>query len=344
MHICHINLAKGFRGGERQTLLLIEGLSNKGIKQTLICRKKTPMESKAKAIPNLTTIAIHKPFILHLLKCTDADFMHAHEGRSCHFAHLNYLINSTPYLITRRIPNKPKQNFITHRTYRNAQRIIALSHAIKHNLQQYDKQLPIEVIPSMFSDLSVNQNHVIQLQKKYQGKTLIGHIGALVNHHKGQQTIIQAAKTLQTSHPHVQFLLLGQGKDESWLKKQASGLNNIEFVGFIDNVGDYIKLFDLFVFPSWEEGLGSILLDIMQFQVPIIASNVDGIPDIIQHKHSGLLIEPKAAEQLTAAIIELLANAAYAHQLALNASQHLNNYSMDNIANRYLTVYQQLLR
>ncbi len=344
MHICHINLAKGFRGGERQTLLLIEGLANKGIKQTLICRKNTPMENKAKIIHQLTTIAIGKPFILHRLKCTDFDLMHAHEGRSCHFTHLNHLISSTPYLITRRIPNKPKQNFITHRTYRKAKYIITLSQAIKHNLQQYDDQLSIAVIPSMFSNLSVNHNHVIHLQKKYQGKTIIGHIGALVNHHKGQQTIIEAAKKLQNSHPHVQFLLLGQGKDELWLKKQAGGLSNIKFVGFIDNVGDYIKLFDLFVFPSWEEGLGSILLDIMQFQVPIIASNVDGIPDIIQPNYNGLLIEPKATEQLTRSIIELLENSAYAHQLALNASKHLNNYSVDNISDRYLTIYQQLLQ
>ncbi len=343
MHICHINLAKEFRGGERQTLLLMQGLSEKGIAQTLVCRKSSPCAELATEIKDIQVITIRKPFLLHILKPNQADLLHAHEGRSCHFTHASHLASSVPYIITRRIPNKPNHRLLTQQAYKKARIIVALSQAIKNHLLEYNHQLTVQVIPSMPSQLMVNHHRVNQLKQKYQKKIIIGHIGALVNHHKGQLTIIEAAKTLQKTHPHLHFLLLGKGKDEAWLKEQAKFLHNIEFVGFVNNVADYIKLFDVFVFPSKEEGLGSILLDIMQFKVPIIASSVDGIPELIQHQQNGLLIEASNPQQLASNIIYLLQHKDQANTLTINGAIRAKEYSIDKITERYLTVYQQVL-
>ena len=343
MHICHINLARGFRGGERQTLLLIKGLSKRNIKQSLICRKNDRLAEKANELDSLNIVSIDKPFLFNSLNTKHCDLMHAHEGRASHFAFYSHLATKRPYVISRRIPNIPKSSAPTTFVYKSAEKIIALSHAIKSNLLNYHNELDIDVIPSMCSDLTTNQSNVDQLRRKYQGKTLIGHIGALVNHHKGQQTIIHAARELAISHPNMHFLLLGDGRDEVWLKEQASLLSNVEFVGFVDNVGDYLKLFDLFVFPSNEEGFGSILLDAMQFRVPIIASKVDGIPDFIEHRKNGLLIEPGSSRQLVDSIIELSGNKILQEKLVQQGEKTVEKHSADLIAAAYLEVYHQLL-
>ena len=344
MHICHINLAKGFRGGERQTFLLMLGLSKTDTQQKLICRKNSDLARKAKSIEGLEVIEIGKPFLFHTLKVTGSDLIHVHEGRSSHFAYFANKTTQIPYIITRRIPNKPSNSFFTKKAYKNATRIIGLSNAIKNQLLEYDSQLPCNIIPSMRSDLPCNEKVVEELRSKYKNQIIIGHIGALVDHHKGQRTIIDAAKQLLSSHPHIRFLLLGQGKDENLLREEAKDLANIEFVGFVDNVGDYIELFDYFVFPSNEEGLGSILLDVMQFRKPVIASDVDGIPDIIQDESNGLLIKPKDSAALATSIVRLIEDPELAQRLTNNAWQTVQNYDVESITNRYIKLYKELLQ
>ena len=344
MHICHINLAKEFRGGERQTFLLMKGLSDNGISQTLICRKHSPLEKKAKHIDGLQVIGINKPFLFHLNKTSHCDLLHVHEGRSTHSAFYNNLLRKIPYIITRRIPNTPGSSFLTKQAYHTATHIVGLSNAIKQQLQNYDHNFKISIIPSMRSDFSYDPQTVEKLKRQYKDKIVVGHIGALVDQHKGQLTLIEAAKTLAVTHPNIHFLLLGNGKDEAWLKKEAGNLKNLTFEGFVENVGDYLKLFDIFIFPSREEGLGSILLDVMQFEIPIIASDVDGIPDIISDHKNGLLIQPGNAEQLCEKILQVINDPLLSRRLTENALEKVADYSMEKITKEYLALYQNLLQ
>lgn len=108
---------------------------------------------------------------------------------------------------------------------------------------------------------------------------MVGHVGALDNDQKGQEFIIAVAREIESSHPEVQFALVGGGDDEAMLKARAAGLSNVAFVGFVDNVGDYLESFDLFVLPSNREGIGSILFDAMERALPVVASRVGGVPD-----------------------------------------------------------------
>jgi len=343
MNICHINLAKEFRGGERQTYLLMKGLAALNIDQTLICRQNSPLAEQAHTIDRLNVREINKPFIFRTREAKHCDLLHAHEGRSCHFAYINWVTTKTPYLITRRIPNLPKKSFPTTHVYKKATKVVALSQAIKSNLIDYQTDMQLEIIPSMRSDLTSNADTINELKNRYAGKTIVGNIGALVKHHKGQQYIIEAAKVLQKSHPNLHFLILGKGNDENELREQTNGLSNIEFVGFVNNVGDYLSIFDLFLFPSLEEGLGSILLDVMQFNVPIIASNVDGIPDIISHNKNGLLVEPKNSHEIVNAITRLIDDSELAKSLSNQALKTVEDYTVDKISKLYLDLYHSIL-
>ena len=85
-------------------------------------------------------------------------------------------------------------------------------------------------------------------------------------------------------------------------------LKNIFFTGFVENVGDYLAALDLFILPSNKEGIGGILIDAMEQKVPIIASRVGGIPEIVHDEKNGILIDPRSPNQLKAAILRLHAS------------------------------------
>jgi glycosyltransferase involved in cell wall biosynthesis len=345
MHILHINLAKGFRGGERQTGLLIDGLTEAypKIKQTLLVRDDSPLPDALKKKHKISVIKIRKPYILSIFKIkNDVDIIHAHEAKACHIAYLLAKKNNTPYIITRRMDRAPKRDWFTKNIYRNVSHIVSLSSAIETIIL---KQYPLAestIIPSMNASLVAEANAVNKITQQYPNKIIVGHIGALVKKHKGQHLIIDAAKELERSHSNIQFLLLGSGKDEEALKKQAQGLKNVVFLGYHYDVGNYIRTFDIFIFPSLEEGLGSTLLDVMEAKIPIIASSAGGIPDIIRHNENGILIPPKDSSAIIDAILMLIENKKLAQQLSEKGYSEVQKYRPDTISRRYMAIYKNI--
>jgi glycosyltransferase involved in cell wall biosynthesis len=348
MHILHINLAKGFRGGERQTSLLINGLSKQfpELQQTLMIRSGSPL-------PNFITNDGVKilSFRWPLIGCLFTSFknihlVHAHEAKACHIALLIFKIKKIPYLITRRMDRSPKINLFTKTIYKNVAQVACLSSAIEKIMQCYNRKSKTEIIPSMAASLEYKDETINEIKRHYnqQGKTiLIGNVGALVKKHKGQHLIIEAARIIEHRHPQVHFLLVGDGYDKDELQEQALGLSNIDFVGFKSNVGDYLRAFDIFLFPSLQEGLGSTILDAMEAQLPIIATDAGGIPDLIKNNDTGILIEPESSQAIVDAIEKLINDKKLANQLAQNGNQKVKNYSPDAISKRYMESYRHIL-
>jgi len=340
--ITHINFAKGFRGGERQTLLLIEELSSRGYTQTICTRVDSQLANKLKDIKNLSIIKIKKPYILSISKIKNSSIIHAHETKGAQFAFFANKIYNIPYIITRRVDNKIKNNFFNKKIYENSSYTIALSKAIKQTILNISNNVNIKIIPSAYSKLQINNEESLKIKQKFKNKFIIGNIGELDNKHKGQYYLIQAMKKLQNTHPNIHLILLGQGIDEQNYKEQSKELTNITFEGFVSNVGDYIKCFDLFVFPSLHEGLGSILFDIMQAKVPIIASNTGGIPDIIQNNKNGLLVPIKDSNALFNAIIKLYEDKELRYKLVNEALKNIDNYSYEHMTDKYEELYKEV--
>jgi glycosyltransferase involved in cell wall biosynthesis len=337
--ILHANFAKGFRGGERQTQLLIEQLAQLGYKQKLLVRNASELIHRCKNIQNLQIIEISKPYIFHLKHIKDATILHAHETKALQFAYFANKLTHIPYIVTRRVGNNIKDNFLNTRMYTNAKKSVALSRAIEKEILQIAPNAATAIIPDAFTDAKVNATLSAKIKNRFKDKYLIGNIGAL-DGHKGQSFLLEAARNLEKTHPQMHFIFVGSGQDEEKLKAQAKGLQNITFEGFVNNVNDYINAFDLFVFPSQNEGLGSILLDVMGLNIPIIASNVGGIPDIVQNQKNGLLIEPQNAKEIEEKIIMLYKDKKFAKQLAENAKKDIKNYSPRNMVLKYQKIYE----
>ena len=342
MQLTHLNFAKGFRGGERQTQLLLEQLSELGYRQKLFVRKNSKLTQRCKKIQNLEIIEINKPYIFHIMQIRGATILHAHETKAAQFAFFANLLLKIPYIITRRVDNPIKNNFLNKKIYENALCVVSLSRAIQNEVLAVAPNVKRLIIPSAYTNALCDSNKINTIKERFKGKYLIGNVGALDDKHKGQSHLIEVAKSVEHSHPDMHFIFVGDGQDAQKLKMQAKELSNVSFEGFVENVNDYICCFNLFVFPSNNEGLGSILLDVMQLEIPIIASSVGGIIDIIEDNYNGLLVPPKNPEALKKSIIKLYKNPILAKELASNAKKNIQNYSARNMALSYQKIYNEV--
>src|SRR5690606_38104845 len=197
-----------------------------------------------------------------------------------------------------------------------------------------------EVIHSSSSALPVDAARSAAVRERYRGKLLVGHVGALDNRQKAQELILEVAREVEDSHPHLHFLLVGGGDDEAWLKRAAAGLGNLTFVGFVDNVGDYLAAFDLFVLPSRREGIGSILLDAMEHRLPIVASRVGGVPEIVHDGENGILIDPERADQLKAGVLRLAGDPELRRRYGEQGHSLAQRFTADVMCRKYLALYE----
>ena len=347
--IAHVNLAHGFRGGERQTELLIQALATKyGLSQFLVCREDSPLIDHLQGLPQLQIVPLkNKPDARlsgHCRLGSKAMLLHAHEARAAQWVYLHALFYKTPYIITRRVPEPIHDNFLNRKINGNAAALVAISKAIAQGLKQQFKR-SIELIPSVNAGFAPNKDNSDKLQAQYAHNFVIGQVGALVDRHKGQSVTLQAASLLKSKIPHVKVLFLGSGEDEAKLKDMAQNLGvDAEFLGFKSNVADYLPCFDVFAFPSNYEGLGSVLLDVMAAKVPIVASNVGGIPDIVKDEESGLLIQTQNSQALADKIALIINNIQLRQKLIAGGLAVAQKHTPEHMADDYYLLYQQILR
>jgi glycosyltransferase involved in cell wall biosynthesis len=177
-------------------------------------------------------------------------------------------------------------------------------------------------------------------------------IGYLIER-KGFEYLIKSIKEVLKIQDNVKLKIVGTGPLENQIRTQIKELKlerNIEIIG---NVSDeeLLNLYnssDIFVLPSVvdsqgnTEGLGVVLLEAMACKIPVIASNIGGIPDIVHDKVNGILVPQKDVLELSNAINELIKHEEYRKSLALNGYEMVKgHFSWEQIAKDYIEIYKE---
>lgn len=340
--VCHINVARGYRGGERQTELLIRELAERGISQALVCRQSQPLSQRLRDV-DVDIREVSGNFIGVALTAANCELLHVHEGRSVYAAWLRQRFAGTPYVITRRVNNPIREHRWAHKTYRGAAKVAAVAPQVAEIVKRWDPEIDVTVVHSGSSGLTVDADFVHGIRERWRGKFLIGHVGALDNAQKGQEYLIEVARRCAAQHPELHFVLVGGGRDEAMLREMAGSLENLTFTGFVDNVGDYLAAFDMFVLPSNREGIGSILFDAMEQQLAIVASRVGGVPDIVHHNENGLLVEPASPAALYEAIMSLRGDTVRRAEFGEAGRRIAAGFTAGAMCEKYLNIYQETL-
>lgn len=208
------------------------------------------------------------------------------------------------------------------------------------NLQTiYNGQAPI-----LFDDLSSSRLQ-FRLQWGIPADALVlGTIGRL-HPTKGQTYLIKAVTQLHLKYPTVHLLLIGDGplrQDlDCELKRHAIPHT---LTGYLPQAYEALPAMDLFVLPSVSEGMGLVLLEAMQAGVPIVASAVGGIPEVVRAGKDGLLVAPSDVAGISDACSKIIENPALAKSLVLSGLSHWPKFSIERMVSETEQVYTRILK
>ena len=176
----------------------------------------------------------------------------------------------------------------------------------------------------------------------------VGIIGTL-QERKGHQFLFRSWVTVLKKFPDARLYVVASSDsgDKDKLIAVAKGLKieqSITWIEFTKNVGDIYQQLNVVVMPSLEyESFGRIIVEAMAFSVPIIATKVGGMPELIDHGKDGYLVEKNDEENLANCIVKLLDDPESTKQMVkFGYQKYMNSYTADVMARSYYTLFKQL--
>ena len=176
------------------------------------------------------------------------------------------------------------------------------------------------------------------------GTTAIGTVTRLMPA-KGNKYLIDAAPLVLASHPSVRLFIIGEGELRAELDAQARSLNlrdRIVFTGFTRDVGAALSALDLLVFPSLAEGTPLTVFEALAMGKPIVATDADGLVDVLTHGKDALVVPKGDAAALAGAITTLLDNPSLAAQLGAEARKTGARYDIGAFVRKMERLYELL--
>lgn len=175
---------------------------------------------------------------------------------------------------------------------------------------------------------------------------IVGMVGRM-SPQKAPKVFIQAAKQIKKDIPEAFFIIVGNGEQEEDVIQYAkkNGLwDSLLITGWVDNPMGYADLFDVAMLLSRWEGFGLVLPEYMLAGKPIVASNVDAIPDIITDYVNGLLVKADDVEGAHKAVLKLYNNKELREQLILNGMEDVHNrFNAKRVAAEHEELFLNLL-
>lgn len=230
--------------------------------------------------------------------------------------------------------------------------------SVIHNGIDLSEYLRVSSLPNKISllknkKLNPTQQLTIFSLKKELGleadTILVGNIG-LFWPVKGQEFLIRAMARIEEKKRKnpIHIVLVGRGENEDRLRSLAQELDireKIHFLGWRKDIPNILQALDIYVQPSLSEGLPLAVVEACAAGLPIIASNVGGIPEIIRDNIDGLLVPPANEQAIAEAIVKLLSNPDLATRLAQQAQKRaFSEFSAEAMTTKYVDLYFDLLK
>jgi len=154
---------------------------------------------------------------------------------------------------------------------------------------------------------------------------------------------------VRKTHPHAYLALAGDGSERAPLEKLARelglGAGSIAFMGFRQDVPQFLSALDAYVLPSREEGLGTAILEALAVGLPTVATRVGGIPESVIHERTGLLVEPDRPEELAQAMRRTMDDDSLRRTLPEGARAHIEtNFTEAALVRKTLSFYEMVLK
>lgn len=233
-----------------------------------------------------------------------------------------------------------------------SKRVIVTSNSMKREVEEHFHlpQSKIDVIPNAIDaskyDVKVDRGAVKRRYGIAPDDRVVLFVGRLVPQ-KGVEYLIKATSKIVSNHPNTRIVIVGDG----WLKEHLWSLtllneynHKISFLGFLSD-SELIELTlssDVLVVPSTYEPFGIVALEGMAAGVPVVASNVGGLAEIIEHDRTGVLVYAGDPNSIAWGVNKILSDSNYARWLVENAKKKIREmYSWDAVARRTVEAYEK---
>ena len=359
----HIDTGKELRGGQRQLLLLARGLRERGHEQLVVCPKGSRLGGRARE-EGLRVFALpahdpaHAHGILQLRQLLGGELfgiLHAHDGKGQTIAWLASAGMPVRRVASRRVTFVPKRlagGLMIHRLkYQfTCQAVIAISDFVRQVLAESGVPADmIEVIPDGIEFPPELPDADLRLRMRAQWgfeeeDFLIGYMGGFTPE-KGQDIAIEALRMLGHSLPRACLVVAGEfcgRKPRRAQSKTQLVRNRVRRLGPLENLADFFAGLDLYAMPSRAEGLGSAALLAMAHGVPVVATRVGGLPELIEDQRTGWVVPPDSPPALADVIVSAASDRAGLRTLGRQARERAKHYASDIMVERTQALYYRL--
>ncbi len=363
LRVLHVINGEHYAGAERVQDLLGQHLPAWGIDAAFACLKLGRFAEVREStgvplwnVPMRNRLDLRVAWqIAKIIRSERFDMVHAHTVRSAVAARLAAAMTRIPFVYHVHSPtlrdttsrlrnwcNATSEGFCL----RGARHLICVSQSLRNYMldRGYDATM-VSVVPNGVPTIEPFAPKSIPSD--------IWTIGtvALVRPRKGIETLLDAAALLRSAGLPIQLRIVGPFESNDYersLRQRVEQLriaNIVEWVGFTRQVPTELKKMDLFVLPSlFGEGMPMVVLEAMTAGVPIVASDVEGIPEAIRNEIDGLIVPPNDAVKLARGISRIVRGEVSFTELRQHARQrHFERFSAEAMAAGVANVYRRIL-
>ena len=363
-------------GLQYQVKWLAEGIAEQGEEVYLLTPQdaNSYIDQKKNGFPKNINLNLNKNHLLNILKVRKAineikpDIIHTHSALPDGlYATLANSFKGIPLIITSHGADvikikeinygyrlNPIFSLIIKNILKRLNKHVVVSDAmIKYALDAGSSKDKIAVIPNGIPPKeNVSEEKVNEVREIYgispDEKILLTFSG--MRPIKGLDYLITAMPMILKEHPESRLIMACRGEGyEHYLEGLIKNLNlknGVSFIGFVQGEEKLalMESCDVFCLPSLMESFGIVLLEAMQFEKPIVASDTGGISEVIENARTGILVPPKRADELYKAINLLLTDKKLRERIGKNAGKRVRRFDIRKIANSYISLYEEVTK
>jgi glycosyltransferase involved in cell wall biosynthesis len=355
LKVLHSESSKGWGGQEHRTLKEMIALRELGHTVEIVC----PSDAR------IGTRSTEEGFYVHharmrgggdlrsmfLLKALLAqrkfDVVNTHSGHDSLVAGAAARLVGTPLIVRTRHLALPISSLATYTWIPH--RVIAVSRYVRQYL--ISAGVPEQRVETIYDGIvkpKVQLHSTLRTELGIDENAIVAATVAIMRDKKGHEDLIAAAQPMLTERSNLHFVMAGDGPWFEKIKGIVEGLglqHRIHLLGFRTDVPNVLRGCDLFVLPTHQEALGQSFIEAMAAGLPVIGTNVDGVPEVITHGVNGLLVPPHDIQALRAAIARLIDNPRLRVQLGDTARLFTDfNFTVDGMADETIDCYRRGIR
>lgn len=365
--VLHVNTERTWRGGEQQTLYLLDGLAARGVKNILVAKLGGAMAERARAAGHEVVemrmrgeADVSVPWrIRKLIREHGVQLLHAHTSHGHVYIQLAAVLcgRDRPQVIVHRRVDFSifRRSFLGLNRFKylhGVDRYVTVSRAIKRVLE--DDGIPGERIRVVHSGIDMSRiedapDRKAELRAELavpEGHALVVNVAHFADH-KGQIYLVEAAPKIFESCPETVIAIVGDGELREPLMEKARELgvmDRMRFPGFRDDVPSILKAADVFCMPSHMEGLGTSVLDAMAARCPVVGTEAGGMPEMLEHEVNGLVCPIRDSAAVATHVTRLLQDPEWARGLAEKAYETCRaGFSRAAMVEGNLAVYREMI-